>query len=82
VWVFWSADLDHWNMEQKAVVLEGQNCTWAKRAIGMPSVIQVEKRLALFYDGCPGEAVSHRGREIGLAWLQLPLFPPRQQGVR
>jgi hypothetical protein len=42
----------------------------------MPTVIQVGGRLALFYDGCAGEEISHWGRDIGLAWLPLPLTPP------
>ena len=76
IWVYWSVDLNHWNPENKAVVLDGENCTWSKRCIGMPSVIQVGSRLAIFYDAPGGTSTSHFNRDIGLAWLALPLVPP------
>jgi hypothetical protein len=76
IWVYWSKNLYKWNSEHKAVVLDGQNCTWSKRCIGMPTVIQVGNRLALFYDAPEGESISHMKRHIGLAWLDLPLVPP------
>ncbi len=81
IWVYWSRDPERWDPRSKAVVLDGRNCTWAKRIIGMPSVIRHGNRLALFYDGrsgeeMPNETGSHRGRDIGLAWLDLPLVPP------
>ena len=76
VWVYWTNDLDHWDPENKAVVLDQHNCTWAKTSIGMPSVIQVGERLALLYDACPGTEMSNWHRDIGLAWLNLPLVPP------
>jgi hypothetical protein len=44
----------------------------------MPSVIVVGNRLAVFYDAPAGSSTSHMGRDIGLAWLELPLSPPRQ----
>ncbi|MBI2432513.1 MAG: hypothetical protein HYV26_06550 [Candidatus Hydrogenedentes bacterium] len=76
VWVYWSQDLNTWDATHKAVVLDGQNCTWSKKCIGMPSVIVVGERLALFYDAPGGESTSHMHRDIGLAWLDLPLSPP------
>lgn len=76
VWVYWSKDPNHWNPEHKAVVLDGKNYTWAKRCIGLPGVIVRDGRLAILYDGAPGESVSHMRRHIGLAWLDLPLVPP------
>ena len=42
----------------------------------MPSVVQVGKRLAILYDAPGGESLSHMNRDIGLAWLELPLIPP------
>ena len=72
VWVYWSRDLNHWNPEQRAVVLDQTNCTWSKRSIGMPSVVPVGRRLALFYDAGRG----NMGRDVGLAWLKLPLRAP------
>jgi hypothetical protein len=38
-------------------------------------VIQVGNRLAIFYDAPGGASTSHLGRDIGLAWLDLPLTP-------
>ena len=79
IWVYWSKDPNHWNPEHKAVVLDGKNCTWAKRCIGLPGIIVRNGRLAILYDGAPGESVSHMRRHIGLAWLDLPLVPPMSQ---
>lgn len=76
VWVYWSQDLNAWDAANKAVVLDGRNCTWSKRCIGMPSVIVVGKRLAIFYDAPGGDSTSHMERDIGLGWLDLPLVPP------
>ena len=76
VWVYWSKDLNRWDANHKAVVLDGKNCTWSKKCIGMPSVIQVGKRLAVFYDAPGGDSKGHMQRDIGLAWLKLPLAPP------
>ena len=53
------------------MVLDEANCHWCKRAIGMPSVVKVGNRLALFYDASPDGADGNMGRDIGLA--QLPL---------
>ncbi len=76
VWVYWSTDLDRWDPANKAVVLDGRNCTWSKKCIGLPSVVQVGTRLAVFYDAPGGSNTSHMKRNIGLAWLALPLVPP------
>jgi predicted GH43/DUF377 family glycosyl hydrolase len=76
VWVYWSRDLTKWDPGQKAVVLDGRNCTWSRDCIGMPSVVQVGRRLAIFYDAPGGTSVSHMKRDIGVAWLDLPLRPP------
>lgn len=80
VWVYWTNDINHWNAMNKAVVLDSLNCKWSK-IIGLPSVIQVGKRLAILYDGKSdfGKSVdikTHINRDIGLAWLNLPLIPP------
>ena len=79
IWVYWSKDLEHWNANHKAVVLDGRNCTWSKACIGMPSVIRVGDRLAMFYDAPGGDSIDHMHRDIGLAWLQLPLVPPEEE---
>jgi predicted GH43/DUF377 family glycosyl hydrolase len=79
IWVYWSKDFQRWDPEKKAVVLDGLNCTWSKQIIGLPSVVKVGGRLALLYDGFSGKgippgAASHMRRDIGLAWLDLPLL--------
>jgi predicted GH43/DUF377 family glycosyl hydrolase len=78
IWVYWTKSLNHWDTADKAIVLDGKNCKWSKRCIGLPSVIRFGKKLAIFYDAPGGESVSHMKRSIGLAWLQLPLSPPTQ----
>jgi predicted GH43/DUF377 family glycosyl hydrolase len=82
IWVYWTKDLDHWNAEHKAVVLDSSNCSWSKHIIGLPSVIKIGGRLAIFYDGndaaeIPAGNDSHMRRDIGLAWLELPLRLPQ-----
>ena len=81
IWVYWTKDLQHWNPDHKAVVLDGRNCSWSHQIIGLPSVVKVGKRLAIFYDGYAGDGIppgvkSHMNRDVGLAWLDLPLTPP------
>ncbi len=79
VWVYWSKDLNKWNAEHKAIVLDGQNCKWSGRCIGLPSVIRYKNQLAVLYDAPGGTSVSHMRRSIGLAFLNLPLIPPTQK---
>lgn len=86
IWVYWSADLNHWNPKHKAVVLDARNCGWSRHIIGLPSVVKVGQRLAIFYDGngaemMPGGVKSHMNRDVGLAWLDLPLVPPADGGT-
>ncbi|MBE2238474.1 MAG: hypothetical protein IAE81_11840 [Caldilineaceae bacterium] len=76
IWVYWSQDLNGWHPADKAVVLDGANCSWSRRCIGLPSVVQVDKRLAIFYDAPGRDSTSHMRRDVGLAWLDLPLTPP------
>jgi predicted GH43/DUF377 family glycosyl hydrolase len=73
IWVYWSKDINRWNKDDKAVVLDSTNCTWGKGAIGMPTVIQYGNRLALLYDATEGASIDHMRRHIGLAWMDLPL---------
>jgi len=76
IWVYWSKDPEKWNPDHKAIVLDGTNCRWSNRCIGMPAVIRYQNRLALLYDA-PGEnSYSHMRRSIGLAFLRLPLVAP------
>ncbi len=79
VWVYWTKDLNHWNPADKAVVLDGRNCKWSRKCIGLPGVIKDGNRLAVLYDAPGGDSTSHMGRDIGLAWLQLPLTPPQRK---
>lgn len=76
IWVYWSKDLNRWNQEQRAIVLDRKNCLWSKRCIGMPSVVKTGNKLALFYDASTTSS-DNMDRDIGLAWLKLPLKPPR-----
>jgi len=83
IWVYWSKDINKWNSNNKAVVLDSHNCKWSRYIIGLPSVVQVGNRLAIFYDGngalkFPPGYKSHMNRDIGLAWLNLPLIPPEK----
>jgi len=75
IWVYWSRDLNKWDPKNKAIVLDGMNCTWSEKCIGLPSVVKVNKRLAIFYDAPGGTSTSHMKRHVGLAWLDLPLSP-------
>ncbi|MCL2117238.1 MAG: hypothetical protein FWH27_02305 [Planctomycetaceae bacterium] len=77
IWVYWSKNLEHWDANHKAVVLDGHNCVWSNACLGMPSVIRKGDRLALFYDAPGGDSIDHMKRDIGLAWLPLPLVPPK-----
>ena len=76
VWVYWTKDLDQWHVADKAVVLDGKNCAWSRKCIGLPSVVKVGNRLALFYDAPGAGSKSHMNRDVSLAWLDLPLTPP------
>jgi hypothetical protein len=76
VWVYWSRHLTQWNPANKAVVLDGNNCSWSKKCIGLPAVVPTRRRLAVVYDAPGGDSISHMNRHVGLAWLSLPLAPP------
>jgi predicted GH43/DUF377 family glycosyl hydrolase len=76
IWVYWSKDLNNWDAAKRAVVLDRSNCRWSKRCIGMPSVVPGDRRLALFFDASATSLDNNMQRDIGLAWLQLPLNPP------
>ncbi|WP_428949898.1 hypothetical protein [Streptomyces sp. cg35] len=76
IWVYWTRDLDQWDPTDKAVVLDRNNCAWSPYVIGLPSVVPLDGRLAVFYDGRAADDTSHMGRDVGLAWLDLPLHPP------
>lgn len=76
IWVYWSKDIYNWDVSNKAIVLDSTNCTWSKGAIGMPSVIKVGDKLAMLYDAFEGYNTYHMKRNIGLAWIALPIKTP------
>jgi predicted GH43/DUF377 family glycosyl hydrolase len=84
IWVYWSSDLNKWDPKNKAIVLDGKNCSWSEMCIGLPSVVKAGKQLAIFYDAPGGTSTSHMKRNVGLAWLDLPLtIPgPNQETIR
>jgi predicted GH43/DUF377 family glycosyl hydrolase len=73
IWMYWSKDIYNWDVDRKAIVLDSSNCTWSKGAIGMPSVIKVDDKLAVLYDAFEGYSTYHMKRNIGLAWIGLPI---------
>jgi predicted GH43/DUF377 family glycosyl hydrolase len=76
IWVYWTGDLERWRSADKAVVLDGSNCSWSKRVVGLPSVIPSGDRLLIYYDGLAIAGTSHSHRDIGRARLPLPLTCP------
>jgi predicted GH43/DUF377 family glycosyl hydrolase len=76
IWVYWSKDPTKWDPANKAVVLDGHNCCWSRRVIGLPSIVPLEDRIALFYDGSSAPGTPMMGRDVGLAYLPRPLAPP------
>jgi hypothetical protein len=82
-WVYWTKDPTQWSAANKAVVMDGQTSNWSKNVIGIPSVMQVGDRLALFYDGDKSPTVrsgldGNLYRDIGMAWINLPITTPAQ----
>lgn len=79
IWVYWTHDLNSWSTARKAVVVDGSVSTWSKQIIGLPSVVPVGNKLAVFYDGrAAGQDYvhpdnSHTQRSVGLAWVKLPI---------
>ncbi len=87
IWVYWTRDLERWDPARKAVVLDGSTCRWSKHIIGLPSVVQSGSRLAVFYEGNPSQEIptgvkSHMARDVGLAWLELPLVIGKEAGLQ
>jgi predicted GH43/DUF377 family glycosyl hydrolase len=77
VWMYWTQDIERWNAEDKAIIIDGKNCTWSKKIIGAPSVIEVNGKLHIFYDGIEDDRVSHYHRHIGKCSLALPIQIPK-----
>ncbi|MEI6274846.1 MAG: hypothetical protein WCP08_02600 [Prolixibacteraceae bacterium] len=81
IWVYWSKDLYNWDPANKAVVLDSSCSKWSRHIIGLPSVVKSGNRLAVFYDGndevvLPQGVKSHMNRDVGLAWIDLPIVLP------
>jgi predicted GH43/DUF377 family glycosyl hydrolase len=76
VWAYWTRDLNHWDPANKAAVVDGENCTWSKRSVGMAALGKVGNRLGVIYDAPGGDSIDNMRNSIGLAWLNLPLKPP------
>ena len=75
-YAYWSRDPTHWDSAHCAIALDTTICTWSKGVIGMPTVLPIGGRLAMFYDGVTGASQSNLGRDIGMATLPIPLLPP------
>jgi predicted GH43/DUF377 family glycosyl hydrolase len=73
VWVYWSADPTRFDSANKAVVIDSQNSGWSPIVVGLPSVVRVGDRLAVYFDGSNEHTIGHGGRDIGVAWLDLPI---------
>ncbi|MFF9565170.1 hypothetical protein ACF1AJ_17625 [Leifsonia sp. NPDC014704] len=76
VWVYWSYDPLAFSADRRAVVIDAPISGWSAKVIGLPSVVQVGDRLAIYFDGSPNDDISHGYRDIGVAWLELPLRIP------
>ena len=57
------------------MVLDGATSNWSNGVIGLPSVLRIGDRLAIYYDGRADGGLGHCGRDIGLCFLDLPLIP-------
>lgn len=78
VWVYWSPSLTTWNESNKAVVLNRTNTQFGTGRVGLPSVLRVQNRLAVLYDGggTPDNVFYNLNCSVALAWIELPLQPP------
>lgn len=43
-WVYWTKDVENWDENNKAVVMDGTTSTWAHGAIGMPTVVKKDDK--------------------------------------
>jgi predicted GH43/DUF377 family glycosyl hydrolase len=78
IWVYWSDDPTNWNRENRAVVLDSKNSEWSPRVVGLPSVLVLGDKLAIYFDGSTRDAIDHGLRDVGVAFLDLPLVPPSE----
>jgi hypothetical protein len=73
IWVYWSKYLLFWNPIHKAVVIDRSNTTEHYKCIGLPSVITTGRELYVYYDSPGRDSISHMGRDVGLAVVDLPI---------
>jgi hypothetical protein len=43
IWVYWTKDLNRWNAENKAVVLDARDCAWSRHIVGLPAVVKASR---------------------------------------
>lgn len=76
IYVYWATDPTQFNTHDKAVVVDAEISGWSPRVIGLPSVVVIDGRLALYYDGNPIDTTGHGDRDIAVTFLDLPLEVP------
>ncbi|SDL34802.1 hypothetical protein [Microbacterium azadirachtae] len=76
IWVYWAPDLSSFTPENKAIVVDTTVAEWSPLVVGLPSVLRIGERLAVYYDGSSKVSISHGRRDVGVAWLDLPLRVP------
>ncbi len=64
IWVYWSKDPNQWEPKNKAIVLNGQNCTWSNKCIGLPTVVLVTHFMEEAERLCDRVAIVDRGSII------------------
>lgn len=76
VWVYWAQELTGFNTRDKAVAVDAPSSGWSPRVIGLPSVIPLGSRLALYYDGAESDTIGHGDRDVAMLTLELPIVVP------
>jgi hypothetical protein len=76
IWAYWTQDLAVWDPRRRAIVVDGPSSCWSKQVIGNSSVIALEDRIAVYYDGRSGPGASHMGRDVAVGYLPRPLRVP------
>ncbi|MBB6567691.1 hypothetical protein HPO96_05570 [Kribbella sandramycini] len=76
IWMYWSTDPTKFDPADKAVVVDAESSGWSPKVIGLPSVLRIGDRLAIYFDGSTTDDIGHGHRDVGLAWLDLPIVLP------
>lgn len=74
--VYWADSPHSFRADQKAVVIDAASSGWSPMVVGLPSVVPIGGRLAVYFDGCDLPENGHGNRDVGVAWLELPLQVP------